>query len=307
MRLGWFGTAGVSLALLGGLTGACLLDLDHSIACGDGYVDRLAGEECDPGDPSSYVDACAGTSRPDGEGACDPVTCAIINGAAQCATCGDETVDEEFGEECDGPNLNGRECPGGGALQCGPDCMYDFSECAPCGNDVIDEGEECDPSATGDFVTPRSCAGSDGVDPLPSMFKPYTSGETVTCNDDCRYDRTRCGYCGDGTRDGTAFVDIGVAIPPEWCDGDIIDPDQLREQYGDSWCSAASDRPNVGCGDDCSSFIERWPDEPRCCRRKSENCPGVGESVKCCYEYDHPDEAPCEDFVEGTKFRNVCK
>lgn len=302
MRLAWFGTAGVALALVAALAGSCLLDLEHDIACGDGYVDPLSGEECDPAVPSSYVDKCAGTSRPEGEAACDPIACTIVNDKEQCAVCGDDNVDEEFGEECDGSNLRGRTCPGGGdGLQCSTECLFDYAECEPCGNGDPEGEEECDPKPGG-FVEGQQC------DELESMFKPYTSGMTITCGGDCRYDRTTCGYCGDGTRDDMAFVDVGVSIPPEWCDGDTFDPDRLLEQYSDNWCDGRpGERPNVGCGDDCRSFIERWPEEDRCCLKKSETCPAVGVDLRCCYEYDHPDEEPCEEFFEGMTIRRVCR
>jgi hypothetical protein len=300
---------GVALALLIALVGSCLLDLDHAIACGDGHVDELAGEECDPAVPSSYEGACAGTNRPDGQGACDPVACTIINDKEQCATCGDDTVDEEFGEECDGANLNGEPCPGGGdGLRCGPDCKFDYSDCDPCGNGVLEEGEECDPGAMGDLVIPRPCAGSEELEPLPSVDKPYSSGETVTCGDGCRYDRTQCNYCGDGVRDEPLPVDFnGVMSPAEWCDGDSIDEDRLFAEYGDNFCfGVAGERPNAGCGEDCRSFVDRT-DIARCCRRRSEDCPTVGATIRCCYEYDHPDEAPCQEFFEGMIVQRLCK
>ena len=177
--------------------------------------------------------------------------------------------------------------------------MFDYSECDPCGNATLEGEEECDPELGG-LVSRQQC------EDLDSMFKPYTSGETITCID-CRYDRTTCGYCGDGTRDDMAFVDVGVSIPPEWCDGDTFDPAKLNEQYGESHCMFETERPNVGCGDDCRSFIQRWPEEDRCCRKKSETCPIVGEDIRCCHEYDHPEEEPCEEFFEGMTIRRVCK
>jgi hypothetical protein len=305
MRLPRFGTSGVASALVAALAASCLLELDHEIACGDGYVDRLGGEECDPAVQSSYVDRCAGTSRPDGQAACDPVLCTVINDKAQCATCGDGTVDAEFGEQCDGPNLNGRTCLGGGdGLQCAADCQFDYSQCDPCGNGLLDEDEECDPNQMGDLVIPRQCAGSDEVDPLEPVDKPYASGETVRCKDECRYDRTQCGFCGDGTRDKGIYVDFEVLGPPEWCDGDNYDDDLIVEQFGR--CEDETTRKNVGCGVDCRSFVDRT-DIAQCCRRKSEACPAVGDATRCCYEYDHPDEEPCQELFEGMVVRRVCR
>jgi hypothetical protein len=153
-------------ALLLGATPACLLRLDNEISCGDGYVDRRAGEECDPAVPASFEDACP---SPLGTAACDPDTCTLINDIEQCSVCGDGIVDIDRGEECDGDSLNGNACPGGnGALQCGQDCLLDFSECDACGNGVLDPGEECDYANVGGLATERLCAGSvdDEVPPL---------------------------------------------------------------------------------------------------------------------------------------------
>ena len=310
MRLAWFGTAGVASALLAALVGSCLLDLDHAIACGDGHVDGLAGEECDPAVPTSYVDMCAGTIRPGGEAACDPVTCTIINDVAQCAVCGDEIVDEEFEEECDGTNVP-KPCPGNGddELGCTVDCQFDYSTCEACGNGMPDEGEECDPNAEGGLVQPRECAGAGNMEPLEPIRpeKPYTYGSTVRCKDDCRYDRTQCSFCGDGVRDdGTELVDFGVMAPAEWCDGDSFDEARLEDVFGASLCTDPAERVNAGCGPGCRSFIDRL-DEALCCLKKSETCPNVGESTRCCYEYDHPGDPPCEEFFEGMTIRRVCK
>jgi hypothetical protein len=294
-----------AVAVIHPLLGSCLLELDHEIACGDGYVDSVAGEECDPAKPSSYVDRCAGTSRPDGEASCDPVSCTIVNDKAQCAACGDQAVDNEFGEECDGANLNGRRCPGGEeGLQCGSECKFDYSECEPCGNGVREEGEECDPSAMGGLVIPRACAGAGELPPLEPLGKPYTSGDTVRCNDDCRYDRTQCGFCGDGTRDVMEYVDFGILAPTEWCDGDNFDEQRIIEEYGT--CADDGARPNVGCAAGCRGFVDRT-DVAQCCLRKGATCPAVGDTIRCCAEYDHPEEEPCEEFFEGMTIRRVCK
>ena len=64
---------------------ACTLPLTVEIACGDGFVDEDAGEECDPVVRESYIDACALTSRPDGEARCDEELCIIIDDNEQCA------------------------------------------------------------------------------------------------------------------------------------------------------------------------------------------------------------------------------
>src|SRR5262249_39842009 len=63
----------VAALAAGAIVGAsCLIDVEHRIACGDGYVDPLAGEECDPQVPESFINACEHTNHPHGTAACDP-------------------------------------------------------------------------------------------------------------------------------------------------------------------------------------------------------------------------------------------
>ena len=307
--------------LLLGLGGGCILQLDHTLACGDGYVDGLAGEECDPGDENSFARACEGIDRPDGVADCDSVSCRVIATIEQCAVCGDGIIDPEVGEECDGEELGGAVCPGGapGTLRCAPDCTFDVTLCDKCPNGIVDEGEECDVPSTESFAGPaRPCAGANlGLDnevpPLVSPFgedKEYSSGEVRQCRDTCRYERQSCGYCDDGALDGPVRVGIDdeASTLPEWCDLDIFDEAILIDRYGASWCTEAEDRPNVGCGDDCRSFVERF-DQGRCCRRRSEPCPTFGETIQCCHAFYDPTELPCETFTDSATqlVRSVCK
>ncbi len=264
----------VCAALLLGSGPACLLRLDDEIACGDGFVDARAGEECDPAVPSSYENACPNLL---GTADCDPNSCLIINDANQCSVCGDSRVDASRGEECDGDNLGGDACPGGGgALQCNDSCMLDYSECDACGNGMIDEGEECDMGAAGGLGTARPCGGTnlgspDEIPPLPSpTSKDYTSGQTTTCRTDCRYDRSGCGFCGDGVQDGAIPVQQGDDSAAEWCDGVQFDPERLATVFGPLCDDPASQRPSVSCGDDCQSFTTI---ANGCCLRRNAACP----------------------------------
>lgn len=284
----------LGVVLGSGLGPACTLALDQSIACGDGFVDTEAGEQCDPGDPSSYVNACVGTNRPDGVAACDPIMCTIINDLEQCAVCGDGRVDESLGEECDGDELNGRTCPGGvGILQCNTSCRFDESECKSCGNGKLDPEEECDPNL--DDLTTGKPNCTDLLSPMgPSQ--PYTSGTPGTCRDDCQWERTGCGYCGNGKVDREVALDFeGTLNIAEWCDGNDFHAETLNDQLSGTACSQANSnlRPIVECADNCLDFI---PLDLPCCVKTGALCPDEGSPLHCCFEIDNPNstDSPCE-------------
>jgi len=309
-------TLAIWAALLVGAGPGCLLRLDNEIACGDGFVDVRAGEQCDPEVPSSFEDACG--DRP-GRSECDPDSCQVIS---DCSFCGDGLVSVDRGEECDGDSLNGTLCPGGKeGLQCSDICLLDFSECEACGNGVVDEGEECDPDNQGGLGATRPCAGANlGTDeeipPLASPAKPFTSGETSRCGDDCRFERSGCGFCGDGIQDGTVPVEDGTNSSAEWCDDEQFDPARLDSVFGALCGSDETVRPNVTCGDDCQSFVKI---DDGCCLRRNAACPGSGpgdsagdtdgEELGCCYGFAHPEEdRPCyESFQSDGSIRQLCR
>jgi hypothetical protein len=285
---------GPVLALAAGLAGnGCLVELDRVLACGDGYVDFEVGEECDPNDPDeAYKAAC-----PYNNGGCDPKSCEIIDDAEQCAKCGDGVIDVAAEEECDGSNI-GVQCWGDGQPTCTPPssdpntpgCKLDFSTCDPCGNDVVDPGEECDDIAMGgDLVTPVQCAGSLESDPLRSPYieYPYTSGQTVSCLPNCTYDRTNCAYCGNGTIDGPLYVSLvsSALSLAEVCDAEAFNPSEQAQSF--PLCAALDAWGNVECNANCLGYTPRGG--PACCLPKNSPCPADGDELRCCYEYANPE------------------
>jgi hypothetical protein len=241
-----------------------VVDLDHRVACGDGFHDREV-EECDPEDEGSWAHACNGVTDPFAQPSCDPTACTL-----QCSFCGDGIVD-------DTPKADG------------------------------DPREECDPTDIHQLAAPRLCAGAGDQPPLRSprrALKPYTSGTAIGCLADCTYDRSNCGFCGDGDVDGE---DVANAIStlqivkdsvPEQCDGERFDLDALVEEFTNCASTDGYLVANVGCTETCS-FGERR--DPACCLRGGAPCPADDEVARCCHELDVPDATEhCELGWIGT-------
>lgn len=116
---------------------------------------------------------------------------------ASAPSCGNNVA--EFGEECDGTDLNGQTCSGlgwlGGTLNCSGSCTFDESGCYNqfCGDGNIDGTEECD----GSNLNGQTC-----------VTRGYDAG-TLSCSS-CGFDESGCYdyICGNDTTE-----------PGELCDG----------------------------------------------------------------------------------------
>gem|GEM_PF-1404559 len=307
-------TLGVLIGfLLGAGTGmyACTLPLTVEIACGDGYVDFRAGEECDPLVEDSFSSACAEVGIPEGAALCDEETCEIVNTVEQCAVCGDGQIDGD--EQCDGTNLDNEKCPlGDDVLRCNADCTFDDSLCNRCGDGTVDAEllEECDVASLDEIAEPRPCAGADiggpgEIRPLTNPAgTPYTAGFSVACTDDCKYSRLSCSFCNNDFIDPARAIDLdGNLSLPEVCDGDKINLDHLEGEFPNSSCwepdpeGNTIQRPNVTCDADCSGYVTVAG--PGCCIQSGAQAPEDDEEPKCCYQYAHPGETPTELFIDG--------
>lgn len=259
----------------------CLLELEHRIACGDGHVDRDAGEACEPDDPASFAGACAQIGLPEGTAVCND-TCQIIADVDTCSPpklprCGDGVLDD--GEACDGSTS--LLCPGegAGAVPCVA-CEIRVDACPPaCGDGKIDPSlhEECD---EGD-ATPATYDCRSQVD-TPYQGVAYGSG-VATCVA-CRWDRSDCSYCGNGSREDETWQ-VDSSDPPlyakrESCDGDVFDPSALIV-FGQ--CDVGS-RPNVGCSATCEP--EPRYGEPPCCLMAGTGCDPDDATAPCCARDD---------------------
>ncbi len=89
-----------------------------------------------------------------------------------------------------------------GALSCTATCEVDKTTCSGCGNDQIDDIEECDGADLGD----QTCLGQG----------------TLTCTDLCTIDRSQCFVCGDGVLAGPEECDDSNTISGDGCDTDCV-------------------------------------------------------------------------------------
>ena len=148
------------------------------------------------------------------EGGCKPdkTSCDFVE------FCGDGVLNS--GEHCDNTLLGAaNSCDDLGfkyndPLTCAVNCFLDTSACepkSPCGNSIIDPGEDCDVNNFGPVlnVSGLNCT---SYDPFPS--NPYFSGGKVKCTA-CQLDTSGCTGTPSGTSTcGDNFLNIG-----EECDG----------------------------------------------------------------------------------------
>ncbi len=261
-------------------------------ACGDGFVDP--GEECDTGVGEN---TCASLGYYHTAGTLLCTSLCSFDSTDCGGRCGDEIVDGEDGEECDGGDLNGNTCQGlghgGGTLACAADCTFDRSGCtSACGNGYLEGDEACDDgnrlpddgcSATCEVDAGWECVGED-----PSVCTPICQdgiamgsedcdgadlrdrtcgtegyyGGTLACTASCEYDWSGCedfGRCGDGV------VQPGAG---ELCDG--ADLDQQT-------CGSLGFHPGtLSCNADCRGF-----DTSACAGRCGDGTIQLAEGEVC--------------------------
>jgi hypothetical protein len=133
------------MALLMPRTLGFLLLVGCGVACAQAAEERRGGDDDD--DNGGGNGGTAGFN-PNGGGG---------SGGNALPSCGNGTIDAEFGETCDGDDFGGVSCVSlgleAGEVVCDPQtCVIDASGCgnAGCGNDMIDPGEECDGTDLGD-------------------------------------------------------------------------------------------------------------------------------------------------------------
>ena len=187
-------------------------------ACGDGFVDP--GEQCDS---STGGATCISLGYYDLQGTLSCTARCEFDDSNCGGRCGDNVVDADHEEQCDGGNLNGSSCQAlgatGGVLACDASCRYDLSGCTSfCGNGVVESDELCDDANANAGDGCAQCQPEEGW---------TCAGQPSLCEPDC----------GDGLLRGD-----------EVCDGDQLDGNtcQTRGFY----------QGTLACGADCVSFDE---------------------------------------------------
>jgi len=298
-----------------GVAAGCLIDLDARPDCGDGYIDPLAHEDCEPGMPDSYADKCTELGQVAGPAACDPKTCTFD--ASGCSACGNGELDA--GEECDPLAMSQPTCPGDGVAVCRDNCTIDASDCSACGNGVLDIDEECDFALDPDDIAIEvPCT---ELDTPAGITRRYGSGVSTRCTSKCEWDRSHCSYCqndkleDEDVVDGL-FVDFEQTItpPPEVCDHQQADKDALVAHCQSECGGNYRVECNFQCGTDCTEFKTAAfpPDQLDCCTAKGEACPYDPQTKElipgrkeCCRRLTHPEEESCEDFLP--QLFSVCR
>lgn len=303
-----------------GVAAACLIGLDPVANCGDGYVDALAGEDCEPQVPDSYASRCEELGQVASPAACAADSCTFD--AEGCARCGNGVVDE--GEQCDPAAPNPPSCPGEGEASCRSDCTLDLGGCIACGNGVVDIDEECDYAADNSGVE-VDCT---GLKSPGGVARRYGSGVSTQCTGKCEWDRSLCSYCQNDLLEGAGVTDVYVDFentikpPPEVCDNGHADHDKLVEFCQQTEICGGNYR--VECAAECDSTCRfaAPPDDAEldCCTAQGADCPYdklTGElrtgRVDCCRRFTHPDEPTeklCQDaFDPGDpdNFISLCR
>ena len=195
-------------AILSLLTSACSDDASHSKACGNGVIDDQ--EQCDTTAfpdistvtcPENTMPAqtlfCTDTCTLDIDKSCVPII----------ARCGNNILED--GEECDNTSFRqdtAVNCPDNTTpaqtLVCSSTCTIDLQKSCvaaghKCGDDKLDEGEQCDKSQ---FRNDIDVSCPEGTEPA----------QNLVCNDACTIDleQSCTPKCGNGTLDEGEQCDL---------------------------------------------------------------------------------------------------
>jgi len=163
-------------------------DSGEQPACGNGVIDP--DEMCDAKDLGG--ESCVGLGFEAGQLACNANCAGFDLEGCGFFECGNGKAEGE--EDCDG-TVGAATCVDAGfdngTLFCTTDCEYNTDQCGLCGDEILDDEEDCEPTKA--FSTDCEDLGFD-------------SGEVV-CGKTCAFDTSGCQLCGNGTAEGTESCD----------------------------------------------------------------------------------------------------
>jgi cysteine-rich repeat protein len=164
--------------------------------------------------------------------------------------CGNDQIDID--EECDGNDLGGATCADlgqqGGQLTCASDCTFDVSQCATCGNGVVEGSEECD---DGNGVDEDSCTSACLLNICGDGF---LNAEVEECDDGNASDGDGCSAscekeCGPGD-DGSVFC---PCLPLDTCGEEFLACKFRDEDADEKECLPCDLGGGIGWGCPCNS------------------------------------------------------
>jgi cysteine-rich repeat protein len=209
----------------------CIAHSCTTARCGDGFVTRALGEECDDGDDRNDDDE-PGACRKD----CRP------------ARCGDLVIDPD--EQCDDGAANSDVEPDA--------CRATGCQPARCGDGVIDSVEACDDGPANSDLEPGACrsdcrsarCGDRVRDPGESCDEGDDGNSDVE-PDACRAATCQRAACGDGVKDSDEACDDGNLLSGDGCSGDCGKVEQCGDGIVDEGeaCDDANDNPRDGCAE----------------------------------------------------------
>lgn len=234
-----------------GETAECNLDCTFA-SCGDGKINRAAGEQCDDGpgmnaddrDCTSMCkinvcgDGLANTTGPNNIEECDDGNDGQTDGCSnQCTLpdCGNGVI--EMGEACDDGNLD----DGDG---CSSTCVFET-----CGDGIVNNGEACDPGPM--FETDEcnaDCTPQDCGDGKVNVAAGEECDDGNSSNNDACLNTCKLNVCGDGFKSPTELCDDGdddnsdgctTSCTTPSCQNGIVD---MNEQ-----CDDGNASNNDGC------------------------------------------------------------
>ncbi|NOS99564.1 MAG: DUF4215 domain-containing protein [Phycisphaerales bacterium] len=196
--------------------------------CGDGVVNNE--EACDTAGPSATCDA----------------NCTAV-------ACGDGTINEPAGEQCDDSNMADED-------GCSSTCQTEFGP-STCGNEITEPPEQCDDgnSEPGDDCDELCRIEECGNGFTQTDEQCDAGGATAGCDADCTFV-----VCGDGT--------INEAAGEQCDDGNVLNDDGCSStcmieggggQFtltlqinADGRGFVSSDPPGIGCEADCAALFD---------------------------------------------------